>query len=221
MKYVVADFEMNFIKKEFHGQRSICRMETIEIGAVALDENYMETDSFCTYVKPDFNDVIERKIEKLTGINTEMVKNAPKFNEACAMFFKWCKTLGDDIQFLQWSDSDYNQLTSEIKLKGTTINPEYSFILNPWLDFQKEFNEELGLDKRISLKNALNYAGIDFCGNQHDALYDARNTASLLEIMRKPEKKSITIDKIIDALKPKENVVTLGELFDFSKLSIA
>ena len=42
MKHIVVDLEMNNLAKRFHAERSICRMEAIEIGAVVLDEDYSE-----------------------------------------------------------------------------------------------------------------------------------------------------------------------------------
>ena len=47
-----------------------------KIGAVLLDEQYQEIGYFNTLVKPQYNDQIERRIENLTGITTEMVQNA-------------------------------------------------------------------------------------------------------------------------------------------------
>ena len=39
MKHIVVDLEMNPIRKN-NPARKICSMETIEIGAVMLDDNY-------------------------------------------------------------------------------------------------------------------------------------------------------------------------------------
>ena len=60
MKHIVVDLEMNNIAAKTEA-RKICRMETIEIGAVMLDDNLNEIASFRTYVKPEFNCNIERK----------------------------------------------------------------------------------------------------------------------------------------------------------------
>lgn len=82
MIYIVIDLEMNPLSKEFREERRICRNEIIQIGAVALDESYQEIGSFKTLVKPQFNEMITRKIEKLTGITTAMVREAPVFEKA-------------------------------------------------------------------------------------------------------------------------------------------
>lgn len=59
MKYIVVDLEMNSLAKEYKEERAQCGMEIIEIGAVVLDEQYQEVDSFKTLVKPQFNDEIK------------------------------------------------------------------------------------------------------------------------------------------------------------------
>ena len=117
MKHIVVDLEMNNVKKNTEAKR-ISRMETIEIGAVMLDDNLQEIASFRTYVKPEYNDVIEKKISNLTGITDDMVANAPKFNEALKMFTNWCLGTGDDVTIYAWSDTDYNQIKGEMILKG-------------------------------------------------------------------------------------------------------
>ena len=54
MKYIVLDLEMNGVPKDNKEAFESSHMEIIEIGAVALDEDYREIDSFLTYVKPPF-----------------------------------------------------------------------------------------------------------------------------------------------------------------------
>ena len=79
MKHIVVDLEMNSLAKEYKVEKEICNREIIEIGAVVLDENYQEVNSFKTFVKPQYNDKIKPYFEKLTGISTTMVENAPVF----------------------------------------------------------------------------------------------------------------------------------------------
>ena len=118
MKYVTVDLEMNPLAKEYKAERAICCREVIEIGAILLDENYQEIDSFKTFVKPQFNDVIKPHIQKLTNISNDMVENAPFFEEALQMFCFWCKSIGDDILLYQWSESDIERIRNEMNLKG-------------------------------------------------------------------------------------------------------
>lgn len=55
MKYVIVDLEMNPVSNEYPNERKVSRFETIQIGAVLLDEKYQEIGSFVTLVKPEYN----------------------------------------------------------------------------------------------------------------------------------------------------------------------
>ena len=63
MKHIVVDLEMNHLARDYKEERIICSMEVIEIGAVVLDEAYSEIGSFKTFVKPQYNDEINRTSE--------------------------------------------------------------------------------------------------------------------------------------------------------------
>lgn len=93
MKHIVVDLEMNKVGKEYRNLG--CTMETIEIGAIMLDENFQEISSFRTYVKPEYNTRITSIVRDLTGITYDMVINAPKFDEAIKMFSNWCLGVDD------------------------------------------------------------------------------------------------------------------------------
>ena len=184
MKHIVVDLEMNNIRQKSEARR-ICTNETIEIGAVMLDDNLQEISSFRTYVKPEYNDGIVPKISRFTGITDAMVMNAPKFKEALRMFTNWCLGTGDEVTIYAWSDTDFNQIRKEIVLKEYEISEdERNLLETEWTDFQQEFDGHLGFERQVSLRMALDMAGIDFSGREHDALDDARNTAELLQIFR-------------------------------------
>jgi len=216
MKHIVVDLEMNTIRPK-NEVRRICTNETIEIGAVMLDENLHEITSFKTYVKPEYNDSIAPKIRKITGITDEMVQDAPTFQEAFRMFSEWCAGSGEEFTIYTWSDSDYKQISKEMILKEYAMNEvESTMMSNPWSDFQKEFDTHIGFERQLSLKFALEMAGIDFEGKEHDALDDARNTAELLHVFKDEDLFNATLRKIEECMKPTPCSVTLGSLFDFS-----
>lgn len=217
MKHIVVDMEMNSLAKEYKEERAICGLEIIEIGAVVLDEQYQEIGSFKTLVKPQYNDVIKPYYEKLTRITTTMVANAPVFNEALKMFCSWCKSYNDEITIYQWSETDLDQVISEMKLKNIILAAEDQSLLSHWADFQNEFGEKLNLSNAVSLKNAVMYAGVEFEGAEHDALDDARNTATLMKILRTPVLYKSALDNVIEALTPTPVSVPLGSLFDFAE----
>lgn len=221
MKYIVVDLEMNNICKKSEAFKN-CKMETIEIGAIMLNEDYLEISAFKTYVKPEYNSHILSNISALTGITDSTVLNAPKFNEALKMFTEWCLKTGDEINLYAWSKNDYEQICREKELKNYISCIEEGKILEcEWCDFQNEFDIHLGFEKQISLKTALDMAGIEFEGREHDALYDARNTAKLLQLFKDKKLFDLTLRKIKEAMAPTPFGTSLGSLFDFSNLATA
>lgn len=221
MKHIVVDLEMNPIAKQYKKERAICLNEIIEIGAVILDEDFQEIGSFMTYVKPEYNERIEPNIVRLTGITKELVSNAPLFEEAFEMFISFCSSIKDEVEICQWSDSDRHQIEKEMCLKGYEMDTYEEKLMKCWVDFQKEFDQQLGLNRQVSLKDALTYAGLEFEGRRHDALVDARNTAELLTIARVEEKRQIALDKIAEMLNPTPLTSTLGSMFDFENFTFA
>ena len=67
MKYVIVDLEMNPVSNEYPNERKVSRLETIQIGAVLLDEKYQEIGSFVTLVKPEYNTRIQKRRVYETG----------------------------------------------------------------------------------------------------------------------------------------------------------
>ena len=223
VKHIFVDFEMNPIDKQFKEAREICKSEIIEIGAVILDDSLEVVSEFKKYVKPEYNKV-SKKCSKLTGITDEILESAPKFKEAVNEFMKWCKEHCEDEAFkvYEWSENDLKQLVKEIKLKQVSREGFENFVVD-WYDFQKEYSSLLGVEQKISLSMAISSTGEEFEGQVHDALWDAKNTASIF-ILSKNEKKFHAIMKpVLEALKPnKPMTYTLGDTLKKSldKLSI-
>ena len=216
MKHIVVDLEMNNVAKGSEA-RQICSMETIEIGAVMLDDDLKEISSFRSYVKPEYNTEITAKITRLTGITYEMVTDAPLFGDALRAFTEWCGSSGDEVTIYAWSGSDFGQVKKEIQLKKYNVSEtEQELLQKPWSDFQREFDTYLGFERHLSLKVALEMAGVDFTGKEHDALDDARNTAELLHIFRDEKLFDQTLRKIKEVMEPSSIGSTLGDMIDFS-----
>lgn len=219
MNYVFVDFEMHPIPKELKEIRQICRMEIIEYGAVLLNEQGKELSSFKAYVKPKYCPEITARYRELTGITTAMVANAEEFPEVLIKFLSWCKSEGDFVIYA-WSDNDKKKFSAELELKGIPVDDELDKILDEWRDFQAEYTRLIGLSKPMNLGVALDILGEDFSGQVHDALWDARNTGALFKLtLDKPEfekrKKALHIGSEEDSMS-----VSLGALFDFSKLQL-
>ncbi len=68
---------------------------------------------------------------------------------------------------------------------------------------------------------ALASIGITFSGRKHDALWDSRNTAKLYKAAQSPEDVKDILDYIKQVLETENDLSTLGDLFNYSKLDLA
>ena len=198
MAWVFMDLEMKPVDKQFRRERDICRQEVIEFGAVKLGEDMTETDSFRALVKPALGEIPPRYAQ-LTGITNDMVAEAPDFETVLGQFAAWCE---DAETVYAWSGSDLDQLRGEVKMKGMDFPLEA--LAGKWADFQKIFTRAVGLKRELSLEQAVNIANINFEGHQHDALWDARNTAELFRIYRDEGRFNAIIGPLREAVNPKK-----------------
>ena len=213
MYKIFIDLEMHPIPRSFTDEREVCTQEIIEVGAVKLDDRNNEVGSFCEFVRPACVTKIYAKYKKLTGITTEDIAGAEPLTDILPRFIKWC---GDDYEIYSWSDSDIWQLMNETKLKGIEDIPGLSYMYNHWRDFQQEFCELLHIRKQMNLGRAVNLAGIDFSGREHDGLADARTT-SLLYVESRDSKSFDHLRRlVIDAFS--DHTFTMGDMFDFGSI---
>ena len=216
MKKIFMDLEMNPIDKSFAEERRTCTMETIEIGAICLNEQNEETGNFCEYVKPQYSAGISSRYQKLTGITTEMVQDASPFADVLARFADWCGE--GDYTIWSWSDSDIWQILKETTLKHIEDTPKMKYMLNHWRDFQQEFGSMMHITKAMKLERAVSLAGLDFSGRAHDGLTDARNTACLYQKTQDKEEFKQLQDIVADAFAP--HSFTMGDVFNFGNLNL-
>lgn len=218
---IFVDFEMNQVAPEFKAQKRICSMEIIEIGAVMLDGDLQEISSFKALVRPTYNPVIYKRYAALTGITTEMVQDQETFPPVFRQFLDWCNQNGEAYMVYAWSDSDLQQLTNEIEQKAIERTDEIEYMLQHWTDFQRIFCQDIEMKRALSLHDALGFAGLDFDGKMHDAIYDAKNTARLYVHTKNSDEYRKTRDKIREVLQPPKTLtVSLGDLFNFDQLKL-
>lgn len=190
--------------------------EIIEIGAVLMDDADNLVQKYHTYVKNEYGK-ISAKISQLTRITEQMTNSAPKLGDALNNMLTFMLPNGcDNTKLYTWSSSDTTEILKELSVKGID-NPNILLLCNEYVDIQKVFMERMGLSKRVNLGKALNMIGIEFEGQEHGALADAVNTTTMLKAMNDEGKVKETMQKIKDAMTPKNIGVSLGSMFDFSK----
>ena len=214
MRRIFVDLEMCPIPKEFAAEKEICKLETIEIGAVMLDEDGKEIGSFKEYIKPAYASEMPRNIVKLTGIHYSLVQGAASFRDVLQHFTDWCGEM--DYTIFSWSDNDLLQILQEMALKGIDDTQQLCYMYHHWKDFQQEYCELFPMDHVMSLEKAVDYCGIEFKGRPHDGLNDARATADLHRTIHDKESFKEFQEKVLDCFRPKTISHTLADLFDFS-----
>lgn len=178
MNYLVIDLEMCRVPKHYRGGYKYAS-EIIQIGAILLDEEFKKIATLRQYVHPEHG-VLDNFIENMTGIHNYNIKNAPKLKEGLEHLIDW---IGDrEYRIYAWSDSDRNQILHEIKAKNIESAKIDVFMENArWVDYQSVFSNRFNLDRRFSLKEALERAEVAPEGNFHDGLDDAVNTGNLIK----------------------------------------
>lgn len=173
---IFIDLEMNTTDTRLVRRKKL-KNEVIEIGAVRMDDALHPLDRFRIFVRPQYNGVIERKIDKLTGISNGAVSDAVSLPEALDALEAWCGS--DGYEIYAWSTSDLCQLRKECGFKG--IDSVFLDEMVQWHDFQEDFRQMLGEKNILSLSNAMHRAGLEPEGSLHDASWDAYNSARLME----------------------------------------
>ncbi|MCI6203503.1 MAG: exonuclease domain-containing protein [Lachnospiraceae bacterium] len=197
-KYAVVDLEMCKVPHGVRKDKFRWARETIQIGAVLLNESFEIIDEFVTYVAPQYG-FIDTFINNLTGISRGDVAKAPDMKEALQAFVEW---LPEDTKVVSWSNNDEVQIRHEIEAKEIFIDGLEGLLEN-WVDCQKTFAEKMNNQRCYKLSEALVAADIIYEDGAHDGLVDAYNTALLFAKMeREPElvlnpyyKRAITSDE--------------------------
>ena len=218
MNYLVIDLEMCKVPRDYRSKRYKYANETIQIGAVLLDEEFKRIGTLSQFVHPEHG-VIDYFIENLTGIKNGQVKHAPRLQEALLHMLNW---IGDrEYKVYAWSGSDRAQILHEIKAKNIVDEKIASFMEESrWVDYQDIFMKRYEMSRKMSLEEALGRADIDPKGKFHDGMDDAVNTGLLIEKLEmNPDYQLVSYEM---PEKPSEHLgSTLGELFAGLNLKLA
>ena len=207
--YAVVDLEMCRVPYGSRKGKYRWANETIQIGAVLLNEALEIVNEFVTFVSPEYG-FIDTYINKLTGISRNDVSTAPTMEAALKAFVNW---MPNDTKVVSWSNNDELQIRHEVESKGIVIE-RLDEILATWIDCQKTFAEKMHNQRCYRLSEALVAADIDYEEGAHDGLVDAYNTALLFAKMEREEE--FTLNKYYQRAVSEvteDTGFTLGNLF--------
>lgn len=154
-------------------------MEVIEIGASLVNAAGREIDHFQRFVRPLRRPHLTSFCRKLTHIGQHDMDVAGSLPSVWAQFERWLQHHSPHIiGWVSWGDYDRRQLEQEWQRHGVAS------VLStlPHTDLKQSFAAARHLQQPLGLHSALQLAGLQFNGQQHRALEDARNTARLLPL---------------------------------------
>lgn len=173
MKFLVVDFEFSVPRS--YGKPRAWFQEIIEVGAILVDENRKLSDkTYSAFVKPRFWPRLAEESYAITGIRQEDVDQGVSLEVAIAELQKLSPER--DIMLVAWGDADRKVLGSVCEKYGI----DYPFIWENYIDLAEEYKAFRSLDKRASLKRAIEENEIEQIGILHSALDDAMNAAQVM-----------------------------------------
>lgn len=175
--------------------------EIIEIGAckVNTDKRQVNVDTFQRYTFPQIQQRITERTRKFIGLNKEAMPEFIPFTEAFAAFLQWIGE-DDDYYLCTWGRDDKKLMIEHCARFGLSLQ-----WLRNYNDIQPAISMMIAERKQMSLKDAIDAAGIVQEGRLHSALVDAIHTAQLL----------IKYNRIVPLKKntPAENYVMSSPLY--------
>ncbi|UMZ10147.1 3'-5' exoribonuclease [Pseudomonas sp. MPFS] len=158
----------------------VSEMEIIEIGATLVNRQGREQDHFQRFVRPQRRPMLTPFCRELTHITQANIDAAAPLTEVWSQFERWLTQHQPRLEgWASWGDYDRKQLQLEWH------NQHLHSLLNdvPHMNLKQRFAKARRLERPLGLNAALQLAGMQFNGQQHRALEDARNTARLLPLI--------------------------------------
>lgn len=174
MRYVVIDLECTCWE---HKDPNKQPHETIEIGAVILDEHFNYIKEFDQFVKPLDNPLLTEYCIDLTSITQKDIDAAPSLTTAISRLKEWMGP-AKDVVFCSWGYFDKDQLLDECRINVI----DYPFN-EDHINIKVRFSTIMKRTKKMGLKKALRILGIPFEGVQHRGIDDAKMIAKVFKII--------------------------------------
>lgn len=181
MNYIILDLEWN---NTYCKKKNGFLNEIIEIGAVKLDENLEQIDTFSLFIKAQLGKKLHARVKELTKITNDDISRGTPFSQAMSMFRKW--SAGDDNIILTWGDTDVRVLVENFKyFNGINFVP----FLHNYVNLQKYAQAFMNIPKadQIGLSAAGEKLGLSLDSySLHRAIDDSLLTADIFKNIYNP-----------------------------------
>lgn len=170
LDYIVLDIEFNGRKFA-----SPLPMEVIEIGAVRLNEQLEQVNTFSAFIKPVYFTKLNSFIQKKTGILQKQIDAADGFVKVIKQFQQWLSQ-SDNVMIITWGGEDMKRIILDTRMHK--LNDHY-WMSTPYFDLLKGYTRLKGLTNDISVEGALEQLNLPISGQAHRALDDAIMTSHI------------------------------------------
>lgn len=170
MNYIILDLEATC----WDG-KALAPNETIEIGAVCMNDAQEIIGEFNRFIKPAQSDTLSDFCTELTSITQEMVENEPYFPEVIQEFQDWIQAFGGNYLLCSWGNYDRTQFERDAKFHQLPID-----WLQQHISIKHQYSEVILATKKLfGMKGALDKEGITLEGTHHRGIDDAKNIAKI------------------------------------------
>ena len=179
---ICIDIETTDLSSEFGS--------VIQIGAVLLNQDFEEIDSFETYIRP-LTSHRNSKAMEVNNISEDVLNHAPTLQEALEMFEVFAlqgKSRTDKFILAAWGN--YFDIPF--------LKAQYEKIFRTWPFGYKSFDlktiavwefAKRNIEFPGGVKHGLEFLNLSFEGCQHDALADIKNTIRIFKKLLQQEKR--------------------------------
>lgn len=167
MNYIIFDLEATCWENDRKRQN-----ETIEIGAVKLNERLETASDFQIFVKPALSPQLSDFCKQLTSISQADVDTAMYFPQAISQFQEW---IGNEPHVLcSWGFYDKNQLQ-----KDCTLHQIASEWTDNHISLKHQHGRMIGRERGVGMERALTMLKLPLEGTHHRGIDDAKNIAKI------------------------------------------
>jgi len=169
MNYIIFDLEATCWDGWDKSQN-----ETIEIGAVLVNENKEIVSEYSEFIKPLKYPILSEFCKNLTSIQQCDVDSAKYFSEVIEDFKNWITQNGNDYVLCSWGFYDRKQFESDCQVHDLDDN-----WVKRHISLKHQYGKFKKLKRAIGMKNALINEGIELEGTHHRGIDDARNISKI------------------------------------------
>lgn len=169
MNYIVFDLEATCWEKPNKRKN-----ETIEIGAVLLNERCQKIAQFERFIKPKVNPILSDFCTSLTSIQQTDIDGASSFPRVVEEFKSWFEYTKNDYWLCSWGYYDKKQLRQDCALHG--MDDQW---VERHISLKHQHQKINNLSRAMGMKSALRFDNLSLEGTHHRGIDDAKNISKI------------------------------------------